>query len=555
VTEGAEADTFCAFFTPMIGSRSIPAAVLCFVAAAAASQPQLRAATPRKNTPAISTCVTAFDSQKLDIAETCFQKVLAAAEANPDAHTYLGVIADSRNDVVAVERHFARAAALAPSRASARNNYGAILMRVGKNADAAREFAASLAISPRQVTTLLNLAQLEYASGTPSSLQSASAHLTQAYAVDPRSGKILRALVAVNIALQQPVAAARFYSEFTAVVAAEPQPWLTPDMRKELGELFAGAALHALAEQEFAAACAIPCTRPDLIVLLAQSQFQQKKIRDAGKTLELAISQHIESAAIYALLSEVYEAAGHPDHAIPAMRLALERDPRNEALHFRYGMMLVDTKAPQAAVLRLQEAVQILPQSKRLWFALGFAQVEATKLDQARESLTRALQLDPQFVPALAYMGVISVEQSAYVDGTKYYERALAADSKLPMVRYLLAEAIQKMQDADLARAERELQLALADDPNMAAARLSLGKLYANHSRNEEALQQLEAAIKLDPKLSEGHYRLGRLYQKLKRTEEARAELELFKQLGEEEKERHKAEFRTLAQKLADTMF
>jgi Tfp pilus assembly protein PilF len=536
-------------------SRPIPIVILALLAGASASQPQVRPSSTRKSVPQLSTCVRAFDNGKLDAAEACFQKIIAGSAANADAHTYLAIIADSRQDVAAVERHFARAARLAPNRASARNNHGAILMRVGKNAEAAKEFEASLAIAPRQVTTLLNLAQLEYASGAPAAIQAAHAHLMQAYAVDPRSAKVLRALVAINASLAQPVGAARFYAEFTSAVAADPQPWLTPEMRAELGGLLANLGLHALSEQEFTAACGIPCAKPEMVVPLARAQLKQQKIRDAGKTLEWAVSQHIEAADIYALLADVYEAAGHPDHAIPAMRLAIERDPRNEALHFRYGMMLVDTKAPQAAVMRLQEAVQLMPESKRLWFGLGFAQAEATKLDQARASLTRALEIDPKFVPALAYMGVVSVEQSGYQEGIGYYERALAADPRQAMIRYLLAEAIQKTQTPDLARAERELQRALADDPSMAAARLSLGKLYVSSSRNEEALQQLEAAVKLDPKLSEAHYRLGRLYQKLKRTEEAKAELDLFKQLGEEEKQRHKTEFRALADKLANTMF
>ena len=539
----------------MMRSRHIAVAILLSFAASWANEGSVRTPGARRNPPAMASCIAAFDAGRLESAEACFRKVLAASERNADAHTYLGIIADSQNRVSEVERHFARAAALAPDRASTRNNYGAVLMRLGKNGAAEAEFKASLAIAPRQVTTLLNLAQLEYGSGTPSSLQSAHAHLLEAYAIEPRSPKVLRALVAVDLSMTQPVAAARFYSEFNAVVASEPQPWLTPEMRKELGELLGQSGLDALAEQEFAAGCGNPCTAPDLVVLLARSQLRQQKIRDAGKTLEFAVSQHVETSGIYALLAEVYEAAGHPDHAIPAMRLAIEKDPRNEALHFRYAMMLVDTKAPQAAMMRLQEALKLLPESKRLWFALGFAQVEATKLDQARESLNQALRLDPQFVPALAYLGVVSVEQSAYQQGADYYERALAVNPKQPIVHYLLAEALQRMQEPDLVRAERELQLALSGDSNLAAARLSLGKLYANSSRNEAALTEFEAAVKLDPNLSEAHYRLGRLYQKLKRTEEAKVELDIFKRLGEQEKERNKTEFRALAQKLANTMF
>jgi Tfp pilus assembly protein PilF len=511
-------------------------------------------ATAKTPAPAIATCAAHFNAGELDAAQHCLERVLAA-RPSAEAHTYLGIIADGRNDLSAAEKHFARAARLAPRKTAMRNNYGALLMRLGRNADAAREFSASLALDPRQIDTLINLAQLEYQAGDQPRIQAALSHLMQAYKLEPGSAKILRALVAVNLALNQKVTAARFYSEFAKEVVEQEQPWLTPELRAELGHSLMQAGLHAIAEQEFSAACVEPCRQPEFVALRARAQLQQQKIREAGKTLEAAVSAGVESSGIYALLAEIYESVGRPDQAIPAMRLAIQHDPQNEGLHFRYGMLLVDSKAPQAAVLRLEEAVKLLPQSKKLWFALGFAQFEATKIDQARVSLSRALELDARFVPALAYMGVVAFKQTGYAEAIEYYEQALSVDPNQAMVRYLLAETIQKNQNPDLARAERELQHALTQDPKLAAARLSLGKLLANSSRDQEAVVQLETAVKVDPTLAEAHYRLGRLYQRLKRTEEAKASMNRYKQLGEAERERNKAEFRTLAQKLANTLF
>ena len=38
---------------------------------------------------------------------------------------------------------------------------------------------------------------------------------------------------------------------------------------------------------------------------------------------------------------------GHYENAIPAMRLAVQRDPQNEIYHFRYGLLLTTRMHPR----------------------------------------------------------------------------------------------------------------------------------------------------------------------------------------------------------------
>ena len=60
----------------------------------------------------------------------------------------------------------------------------------------------------------------------------------------------------------------------------------------------------------------------DSVVRLARVHLARKDIPSAGRTLEGAVARGVESAAVYALLAEVYEQSGHPENAIPAMRLS-----------------------------------------------------------------------------------------------------------------------------------------------------------------------------------------------------------------------------------------
>jgi Tfp pilus assembly protein PilF len=123
-------------------------------------------------------------------------------------------------------------------------------------------------------------------------------------------------------------------------------------------------------------------------VLLARAYLARRDIPAAGRTLEGAVARGLDVAVIYAELADVYEAFGRPENSIPAMRLAIARDPKSEAYRFRYAMLLTDTKAPAAAVIRLQEALQEFPRSSRLWFALGVAESAQNKTDEAARALT-----------------------------------------------------------------------------------------------------------------------------------------------------------------------
>ncbi|HEX7772218.1 MAG TPA: tetratricopeptide repeat protein, partial [Pyrinomonadaceae bacterium] len=103
-----------------------------------------------------------------------------AQQESADAHTNLAISAVKANDLKEAERHFAAAASLAPSDPSTRNNYGAILMRLGRTAQARTEFEASLKLNASQPSALTNLAQIYFDRGQPDDLQMARSLLERA---------------------------------------------------------------------------------------------------------------------------------------------------------------------------------------------------------------------------------------------------------------------------------------------------------------------------------------------------------------------------------------
>jgi superkiller protein 3 len=484
-----------------------------------------------------------------------FQRAVKIDPNNELAHTYLGVIADRSGDLAGAERHFAAAAIAAPTSPPARNNHGAILLRLGRSEQAARQFEVSLSLDPKQPSALVNLAQIRFASGTPAGLKSARDLFERARNIAP-DAEIARALVIIALRLDDRSAASSYYQDYLSRLnATTPSGVNTAAMRAELGAALLNAGLGKESASELSAALGSDPTNINVILLLARSFLAQKDIVSAGRTLESAVARGLDAAPLYAALADVYQVSGHIENAIPAMRLAIERDPKNEAYRFRYGMLLTDTKAPEAAIIRLNEALKEFPNSSKLWFALGVAHFKNHKHDDAAAAFQRAIDLDPKFAPALAYLGITYDETARYPEAIALYNRALAADDKLAAAHYLLADALLRQLDGDVKSAESHLTRAVALEPSFAPARLALARFYMRVERFGEAASQLEVVAAAEPDLAEAQYQLSRVYLRLKRKEDAQKALEVFKRLSEGHEKQAQTERQELVRRLANVNF
>lgn len=499
--------------------------------------------------------VAAFERGDFDVARDSFQKVLNLNPKHLAAHTYLGVLADRAGDLKNAEGHFAQAARLAPSSATARNNYGAVLLRLGRTREAAGEFEASLKSDAKQANALVNLAQIRFNGGTPDDLRVADDLFQRAYAISP-DADIARSLTVVALRRKDSAAAATRYQEYATRLAAEVgAAGNSAGSRAELGSALLEAGLLREAETELTAAAQLDPANPDAFVRLARVHLARKDLPAAGRTLEGSVARGIDSAPLYALLAEVYEQSGHPENAIPAMRLAIQRDPQSENYRFAYGLLLTNSYAPAAAVIRLEEALKSFPTSPRLLFALGMAHFKQNKNNEAADFFQRAVEIDPKFAPAFAYLGMTRVGVGSYDEGIAFYEKALQVDPKLAVVHYLIADAMLKLPEAKPALIESHLQRGVELDPTFAPARLALAKILVRAGRWTEAVAALQKVVQLDPNMTEAYYQLGRAYGRLKRPAEAQQALATFKRLSDTQKDREQSDIQEVVRRLAHVRF
>lgn len=498
---------------------------------------------------AVTEGIAALERGDSDSARASFRKALGLNPREAEAHKYLGLLADRAGDLESAARHFGEAARLAPASAPDRNNYGVILLRLGRSREAATEFEASLRADPQQPNALVNLAQIRFNSGTAEDLRMAADLFTRADRIEP-DAEIARALTVIALRRGDAKAAAAHYQTYATRGAAG-----DARARAELGAALLEAGLLKEAETEAAAVARLDPSNADAFVQLARVQLARKEIRGAGRTLEGAVARGVESAPLYALLAEVYELAGHPENAIPAMRLAIQRDPQSEKYRFAYGLLLTNAYAPGAAVIRLEEALKDFPTSPRLWFALGLAHFKQDKDEESARAFGRAAALDPKFAPAYAYLGLLSTKKGDAAGAVALYEKALQTDPQLTVLHHLLAEALLQQADPDAARVETHLKRAAALDPTFLPPRLSLAKLYIRAERWTEAVAELEKVTALDPESADAYYQLGRAYTRLKRAAEAEAAVATFKRLSETRKKQDDDALRQIVRRLGSVRF
>jgi Tfp pilus assembly protein PilF len=499
--------------------------------------------------------LAAFDRGDTTAARDAFEKALSLDANEVTAHTYLGIIADGAGDLKEAERHFSAAVRAEPNRASARNNYGAILMRTGRLSLAAVEFETSLKLDREQPSALVNLAQIRFAVGTSDDLRASAELFKRAFAIKP-DAEIARALTIISLRLKDSSAALIYYRNYATSLAAETGTSAhTPAARAELGAALFEAGLINEAESELTAAVNLNPADTESIVRLARVYLARKDLPAAGRTLEASVARGTDPASVYALLAEVYERSGHPENAIPALRLAIERDPQSEKHRFDYAILLTNSNAPAAAVIRLQESLQLFPSSSRLWFALGFANFKLDKDDEAERALKKVIDLDSKFAPAFAYLGLIRAKTGSYDDAISLYERALVADPKLAVVHHLIADAMLKQMNANERTIEEHLKRSTDLDPTFTPARVSLAKLFIRSKRWMQAISELEQVIKLDPSVPEAYYQLGLAYSRLKRNADAQSAMATFKNLSENQKQREDKELREVVKRLGNVRF
>jgi tetratricopeptide (TPR) repeat protein len=154
-------------------------------------------------------------------------------------------------------------------------------------------------------------------------------------------------------------------------------------------------------------------------------------------------------------------------------------------------------------------------------FSQGVAFHRAGQLREAEESYRRFLQVYPRHFDSLHLLGVICFQQGQYAEAIRQIDLALAINPNEAAAHTHRGAALKELNQPDEALASYDKAIAI--DPNYADAYYNRGNVLREQGRFEEALADYDRAITLKPNHADTFNNRGNALRALKRFEAALA--------------------------------
>ncbi|HKW68544.1 MAG TPA: tetratricopeptide repeat protein [Terriglobales bacterium] len=172
-------------------------------------------------------------------------------------------------------------------------------------------------------------------------------------------------------------------------------------------------------------------------------------------------------------------AQGDRERAAHYLGQASDLDPANPRPYLFLGKVAEAEPFPSQGVAeRLERFARLHPEDAQAnyYYAVTLwkqsqSNSDAGKLAQASALLQKAAQLDPGFALAYLQLGIVQAEQKKYPEAIASYQKAIAADPRLPDAHYRLAQACMRTGDQRKAAAEMRLYNQLAQQKAQQAER------------------------------------------------------------------------------------
>lgn len=194
--------------------------------------------------------------------------------------------------------------------------------------------------------------------------------------------------------------------------------------------------------------------------------------------------------------------------SVAAFEHALHLDPHSAEAHFDLGLTRQRLQQNDAAIQEFQLALQDDPGLLQARCALGSALSDPAN---AEAEFRKALAVDPQRVCALDGLAQVLLKQGHFDAAVDDWRQAVRIQPDAPDLQLALATAIYKeakarqadglppLDGTTIADAIKLLASLLGKHPEMTAAHLTLGNVYANEQRFREAADEYRVVVREDP--------------------------------------------------------
>jgi len=259
---------------------------------------------------------------------------------------------------------------------------------------------------------------------------------------------------------------------------------------------------------------------------LGLNQFE-KAIESFNKELEA--NPKYRRAHYYT--AQAYQSLNRTADAARQYEILLQEDPTDKKVLFQLIRLL-----KSATVQAIKQLGNLDPDSDFMLVLKAEGYAEDEKYAEAIQKYTELLKKNPNFPGIHFALGGVYYNKLDDVNAEKELRLALSEDPNLPMANYYLADILMRSQKIE--QAVPLLQIVVAANPQFMRGYLQLGKCYAAQGKLQDSLKLLLRAAELEPKDKTPHYQLAQLYTRLQQPDQARHHFEIFQQLNAQEREK-----------------
>ncbi len=396
---------------------------------------------------------------------------------------------------------------------------GQVLLRQRKGDDALAALGLALELRPQLLPARLLRARIYMTQGN---FQAALGEAAEALRFDPHlvSALELKAAAQAGMGAWAEAAAAR-----------EEIARLVPDSS---GNLISLAALYLQrhqpekAEDVFRRAYALVPDSPLLVRGYAEFYLETGRMKQGEKIVDDYVARHKDEANAYIVRAEFAARAAGPAEAEKYYRKAAELDPKNSAPLMFLGDQYSRIGQWAAAATAYVQAIERAPANPIIKRRLADVYMLQNKLPEAKAVIDEVLRADPRDAAALVVAGRIASRQDRADDARKDIEKALAIDPNYGEAKVRLADLYagpDPMKALDL--------LARIDpaDPAFEKAMLLRADINTRRVLLTDAILDLRRLLDFRPTSVPGRLTLASKYMAIR--EPAKA-AEIFQQLSRE---------------------
>ena len=258
---------------------------------------------------------------------------------------------------------------------------------------------------------------------------------------------------------------------------------------------------------------------------LGLSLYESRRYAEAIEVLRPLADTTKPDSDVLSLIADAYEANQETPSALSTLQKAVELYPREERHYTGLAEFCSQHGAYDLGLEILSVGTKNIPSSSRILTMQGVIHAQLGRYEEAEAAFQRAAQLSPDQEPAALGLTVAMQQTGRLAESIELLRKRVEKNPNEGTTQLMLGQALIKNGaepgQEEFDEAQAALLRSVKLKPDVAVARVELGRLYLKSGDLDKAIAQLQQALTLDPSQRTATYQLMFALRKAERPQEA----------------------------------